>query len=181
MNFSDSISATQPDAQWPPLDKRLLGAAAAKLVAASIGDSAIVMSRSPAHKHFSLADIEWMILPPVLTGQFYVAEMAHEETGFHVPIALATFAFVSEDVDHRLQSDLSRAPRLRPDEWQSGEIGWIIDLAGDPRGISAALEWLKAGPFKARSAKLILRDGAGARVETLAGLMVASTPGEVAR
>ena len=89
-----------------------------------------------------------MILPPVLSGQFYVAELANKETGFHAPIAVATWAFVSEEIDKRLQSDPAPRIRLRPEEWRSGDIGWIVDLAGDPRGIQGALEWLKAGPFK---------------------------------
>jgi hemolysin-activating ACP:hemolysin acyltransferase len=150
----------------PPVQ---LGAAAAKLVAASIGDIAVVFSRSPAHKHFSLADIEWIILPAVLNNQFYVAQLANKETGFHAPIAVATWAFVSEEVDRRLQSNLSRGVRLRPDEWKSGDIGWIVDLVGDPRGIAGAIEWLKAGPFKEMAAKLVVDGGAvGApHVETL--------------
>ncbi len=40
-----------------------LGAAASKLVAASIGDIAMVLSRSLAHRHFLTAYIEWMVLP----------------------------------------------------------------------------------------------------------------------
>ncbi|WP_158816036.1 toxin-activating lysine-acyltransferase [Methylocapsa sp. S129] len=55
------------------LDPALVGAAASKLFAASIGDIVVVLSRSPAHKHYSLAHIEWMALPPVAAGQFYVA------------------------------------------------------------------------------------------------------------
>ena len=46
----------------------------AKLVSASIGDIAVVFSRSPAHKHQAFADLEWMILPAVLSGQVYIAE-----------------------------------------------------------------------------------------------------------
>jgi len=147
-----------------------LGAAASKLVAASIGDIAVVLSRSPAHKYFSLADIEWMILPAVLSGQFYVAELANNETGFRAPIAVATWAFVSEEVDRRLENDLSRGVRLRPDEWKSGDVGWIVDLTGDPRGIAGVANWLKAGPFKDRAAKVIVTNDDGQRrVEKLTG------------
>jgi cytolysin-activating lysine-acyltransferase len=150
------------------LDKSHVGAAASKLFAASIGDIVVVLSRSPAHKHYSLADIEWIVSPAVATGQFYVAEMAHEERGFRTPIAVATWAFVSEEVDRRLQSDLSYRIRLRPDEWRSGEIAWIVDLVGAPIGMRQTLLWLKAGPFKERTVKLVVSDATGpVRVETL--------------
>ena len=84
------------------LDPAQVGAALSKLVAASIGDMIVVLSRSPAHKHYSLADIEWMVLPPVFTGQFYLVEAAHKERGFRAPIAAVTWAFVSEEIDRRL-------------------------------------------------------------------------------
>ena len=163
---------TDQNADAPPvLSPQLMGAAASKLVAASIGDIAMVFSRSPAHKHYSLADIEWMILPAVFSAQFYVAEIAHTENGLHAPIAVATWAFVSEEVDRRIRETPGQRIRLRPDQWKCGDIAWIVDLAGNPRGIAKAVEWLRAGPFKERDAWLALPDGrGGARVETIACL-----------
>jgi len=70
------------------LDPADLGNAASKLFAASIGDMVMVLSRSPAHKHYSLADIEWMVLPPAAAGQFYVVEVMDKKSGFRAPIAL---------------------------------------------------------------------------------------------
>jgi hemolysin-activating ACP:hemolysin acyltransferase len=157
------------------LDKAHLGAAASRLVAASVGEIVTVFCRSPAHRHYSLADIEWMVLPAVAAGQFYVVEAAHREQGFRAPIAVATWAFVSEEVDRRLRGDLSRPIRLRPDEWKSGEIGWIVDLVGAPTGMRQALTWLREGPFKERKAKLVAGAGTGtgrARVETLDSLAI---------
>ena len=137
-------------------------------VSASIGGIALVYSRSPVQKHYALADIDWLILPPVLNGQFHVVEAENDLTGLREPIAAATWAFVSPEVDARLSADFSHRIRLRPDEWKCGEIGWIVEWAGDPRGVSAALGWLKAGPFKGRNAKIVLRDlGGQARIATL--------------
>lgn len=143
------------------LTPAMLGAAASKLVAASVGDIAVVFSRSPAHKHYTLADIEWMILPAVAHGQVYVAEAMNKASGFRAPIAVVTWALVSEEVDRRLSADLSHRIRLRPDEWKGGDIAWIVDIAGMPAGTRHALQWLKVGPFKDRDVKLVVRDGAG--------------------
>jgi hemolysin-activating ACP:hemolysin acyltransferase len=151
-----------------PVDKRGLAAAASALVSASIGESAVVYSRTPALKHNSLTDIEWLILPAVLAGQFYVVEAANGQGGLRAPIAAATWAFVSPEVDAKLSSDLARRIRLHRDGWKCGEIGWIVDCTGAPRAVSAAIAWLKAGPFKDRNAKIVVRDHAGqARVATL--------------
>jgi hemolysin-activating ACP:hemolysin acyltransferase len=149
--ISDALKALEP-AQ--------VGAVFSKLFAASIGDIVIALSRSSAHKHHSLADIEWMVMPPVVAGQFYVAEAMNKERGFRVPIAVVTWAFVSDDVDQLLEKQSGSMRRLRPDQWNCGGIGWLIDAAGDAEGVKAALQWLAAGPFKARSLKMTVR-GAG--------------------
>ena len=57
-----------------PEQARLAVGAMSKLVSASVGDVVVVMSRAPSHEHYSLADIEWMVLPPVLADQFYVGD-----------------------------------------------------------------------------------------------------------
>jgi hemolysin-activating ACP:hemolysin acyltransferase len=143
------------------------------LFAASLGEIVMLFSRAPAHKHYSLADIEWMVLPEVTAGQFYVVEAAHKEHGFRAPVAVVTWALVSEETDQRLSEQGGVGPiRLRPDEWKSGEIGWLVDAVGAAAGVKAAFEWLKAGPFKERAIKAIIRGSNGAtRVETLDQLM----------
>jgi len=154
------------------LDPAQLGAAQSKVIAASIGDMAVVLSRSPVHKHYSLADIEWMVLPAVFAGQFYTVETAHRERGFRVPIAIVTWAFVSDEIDVRLREGAKQRVRLRPDEWKSGDIGWLIEAAGDSKGLDAALQWLQAGPFKERTLNLITRDAQGTpTVSTLESLI----------
>lgn len=158
------------------LNKSQIGAAASKLFAAGIGDMAVLLSRSHAHKHYSLADIEWMVMPPLMTGQLYIVEAADQERGFRAPIAAVTWAFVPEDTDARLRQSVGRRIRLRPDEWKSGEIGWLIDALGNGKGMDAALQWLKAGPFKEKPLNLMARDKQGAlTVSTLDAVMADRT------
>ena len=154
------------------LDPAQVGAAFSRLFAASIGDLVVVLPRSSAHKHYSLADIEWMVVPPVSAGQFYVVEAMDKQQGYRASVAAVTWAFVSEEVDHTLQQQVGQSRRLRPDQWNNGPIGWLIDAAGDVVGVRTALEWLAADPFKDRPLKMILRglDG-GVQVTTLGVLM----------
>jgi hemolysin-activating ACP:hemolysin acyltransferase len=154
------------------LDKTHLNAAASKLFAASIGDMVVVFSRSPAHKHYSLADIEWMVMPPVIAGQFYIVEAMDKEHGFRAPVAAVTWAFVTEEVDQLLQRQAVPLRRMRPDQWNCGAIGWLIDAAGEVEGLRNALQWLATGPFRERPLKMAVRgEGAGTTVTTLEALL----------
>lgn len=174
---------TGGDANLQELGKRFLGsleathlnAAASKLFAASVGEAVMLLSRSSTHKHYSLADIEWMVLPAIMSNQFYVVEVVHKERGFRVPAAFLSWAFVSDEVDQRLSGQGSgpRA-RLRPDEWKSGEIPWLIDAVGSAEGVSAGLRWLSETPFKDRRIKLITNGGSEApKVQALDEIIAA--------
>lgn len=158
------------------LDKTHVGAAASKLFAASIGDMVVVLSRSPAHKHYSLADIEWMVMPPVFAGQFYIVEATHKEHGFRSPVAAVTWALVSEELNLLLQERAGPLRRLRPDQWKCGATGWLIDAAGDVEGVRTALQRLAAGPFKEWPLKMTVRGAGGATtVTTLEALLAERT------
>ncbi len=160
----DAVSASAPpgqDAETGNLSKEQIAATVSKLIAAAIGEAVIVLSRAPTHKHFALADIEWMVLPPVLSGQAFIAEVTNKDNGTRVPVALITWARVSAEVDRKLTEGIGRPMRLRPDEWTSGDIVWIIDAIGDPRVVTGSLGGLLQGPLKERDAKLVMRDQGG--------------------
>ena len=154
-------AAVQDDGAGPneltPEQARMAVGAMSKLVSASVGDLVVVMSRSPAHKHYSLADIEWMVLPPVLANQFHVADAAHKETGARAPVAAITWARVSQEVDRKLTAHTgTQLPRLRPDEWTSGAIIWIIDMVGDPQGLSVAIKQLQETVWQGEEVKVVV-------------------------
>ena len=100
-------------------------------------------------------------MPPLLTNQFTLAEARSKETGLTAPIGIALWARVSKEVDERLSTDLSQPIRLRPDEWNSGDILWLIDAVGPAKIVQALLQRLKSEDFKGQSFKLRARDEAG--------------------
>ena len=142
--------------QLPVLDKRHVGAAMSKLISASIGDICVVMSKAPAYKFHTLADIEWLVLPAVLAGQFYIASFASEERGHQAPGGVVTWAKVSADVDQRLSNEGSSKRRLKPEEWTSGEHTWLIDVIGPPAVIDHALRQLASSDLGRNPIKLAL-------------------------
>jgi hemolysin-activating ACP:hemolysin acyltransferase len=158
MTGANSVAAEPSVGNLAEFSPQQVGAAVSKLISATVGDIAVVFSRSVAHKHYTFADIEWMILPAVVTGQVYVAEVQHKEIGARVPVAVVLWASVSAETDARLAAIAGQKLRLRPDEWQSGEITWIIDIAGDPQAAAGALRQLAATAFKDKPVKLIIAD-----------------------
>ena len=140
---------------------RRRAAAGAKLVSAAFGEITTLLMRAPGYKHYTLSDLEWLVLPPLLANQFTLAEARSKETGLSAPVGVALWARVSPETDARLSSALDAPIRLRPDEWQGGDILWLIDAVGPPKIVQALLQRLRTQDFKGRGFKLRARDENG--------------------
>jgi cytolysin-activating lysine-acyltransferase len=127
------------------------------MMMAAYGEIVSVLSRSPQHRDRSLADLEWLAAPAVMTGQFSLAEAQMKGRGLIAPIGLAMWAHVSADVDRRLTENIANAVRLKPEEWKSGDILWLVDAVGDGRVIEAMLKRLVATEWKGREARMRAR------------------------
>jgi hemolysin-activating ACP:hemolysin acyltransferase len=133
----------------------------------ALGQIVAVLMRSPQHKHYSLADLEWLVLPAVLSGQYRIAQA--QQAAAVAPIAVIIWASVSAEVDQRL-SDLSAPARLRPDEWRSGNIPWLMELVCDTRVQQALLKELGETTFKGKGVKMRVRGADGkVQIGTLKG------------
>jgi cytolysin-activating lysine-acyltransferase len=124
----------------------------------TLGQIVTILMRSPQHRERPLADLEWLVLPAVLSGQYRVAQA--QQSGIAVPVGVALWASVSTAVDQRL-SDLSAPWRLQPDEWRSGEIPWLVELVADTPTQQALLNHLGETVFKGRGIKMRVRDAEG--------------------
>ena len=111
-----------------------------------------VLMRSPHYKHYTLADLEWLVVPPLLAGQCAVMEATIN--GRQVPVAVALWASVSQEVDKRLSENLTAPVKLRPEEWQSGDVLWLIDAVGDVKAIPLLMKQVQETAFKGREAKV---------------------------
>ena len=133
----------------------------AKMMAASFGEIVTVLMRSASYRHFSLADLEWLVVPPVITQQFVLAEARRKEEDIPAPIAVALWARVSPEVDSKLSSIASGPLRLRPDEWRSGDIFWLIEAVGPRQVLDGLMENLHRKMLKGRPLKVrgIDKDG----------------------
>ena len=104
---------------------------------ASLGEAVMLLSRDPKWRHASLADLEWLLLPAISANQFMtlrgkVKDKDGKETGLTIPVGLALWAKVSEEVDAKLkaQKDAGAPFRLAPQDWKSGDIAWLMLSVG---------------------------------------------------
>ncbi len=125
-----------------------------KLATANFGGAISLLMRSPAHRHYTLADLEWCLLPALGLNQFIVAE-AKLPNGQAVPVALVLWARVSAEVDARLSAAPRYPIRLHPGEWQSGDVIWIIDAAGNLKAVQNIISELAKNAFGGKQLKML--------------------------
>jgi len=132
------------------------GQAASTRLLFRLGEIMSVLMRAPQYRAAPLGEIQALVLPPLTSGQYLVAEARSKTRGFISPVAVALWAKVSKEVDKRLSESLDKPIKLAPDEWKSGDIAWLIVLAGNPQAIAPVLKkfqetTLKGQPLKMRS------------------------------
>lgn len=155
-------TAPAPQAgQTAPAGQRARHPMESKMVVASFGEIVSILMRSDSYRHFSLSDLEWLVIPPVLTQQFSLAEVRKGEGGMTVPVGVALWASVSPEVDQKLSANMRGPLRLRPDEWKSGEILWLIDAIGPAQIVQQLMANLHKTVFKGRPLKVRAIDEEG--------------------
>jgi cytolysin-activating lysine-acyltransferase len=136
-------------------------AAVAKQVSSSFADIVTLLMRSETERNRTLADLEWMVVPAMQTGQFAVAEAQSQETGVVAPLGVVLWAMVSTEVDKRLIAEAGQPMKLEPGEWRSGDIPWIVAAFGDNKVVGQLFEQLSKNVFTKQPAKLRARDKDG--------------------
>jgi cytolysin-activating lysine-acyltransferase len=88
-------------------------------VEAVFGQVVWLMMNTPQFRHVFVADLEWMVLPPILLNQYRLFRADNRTVGF------AAWAYLSEAAEARLQQ---ANPRLAPVDWKGGDRLWLIDV-----------------------------------------------------
>lgn len=96
-----------------------------------------LMTRSPRHRSFNVADIERVILPPMLQDQaIFLADEGHRIMAYG-SIALLT--------DEAAQGYIDGTRKLQPGDWSEGDQIWLIDAIapfGHARQLTTAIRSL---------------------------------------
>ena len=151
-----------PPAAMPEKPAARPGDARQDRYAQTFANIVAVLMRDPNFRNLRLADLEWLVLPPVMAGQFKLGHAAApQEQGILVPMAVAVWARVSAVVDKGLSENLDKHVHLRPDQWASGDILWLMAVAGDPRAVPPFLKQLAETEFKDKEVKWRSREADG--------------------
>lgn len=121
----------------------------------AIGHAVWLMSRSPLHKHLMITDIEWLVTPPIMLGQFHLWERAGNPYGF------ASWAFLGDEAEERIVTNGIR--RLMPTDWKSGDQLWLIDFICPFGGQEALIEELKTRVLSNQRFKMLQAAPGGRR------------------
>lgn len=131
---------------------------APKTVAQMLGEIVWLLTQSPVHKQMFIGDLEWFCMPAVLLEQYRVFY------GPNAPAAVALWARVADETDARLREG---GGKLRPDEWNSGENAWLIELVTPFGGVEEILNDLAVTVFGGQSFKYHTLDASGQRTVTV--------------
>lgn len=120
-----------------------------------------IFMRDPNYRALPVGDLEWLALPPLMAGQFRLGQThlgggkpAQEDAGMLLPVAVALWARVSDQIDATLSTTLDKQVRLKPDQWASGQNLWLMAVAGDPRALPTFLKQLRTTEFKGQTVKI---------------------------
>ncbi|EZP82423.1 ACP:hemolysin acyltransferase (hemolysin-activating protein) [Novosphingobium resinovorum] len=104
----------------------------------SFGKVAMAMMMLPRYRNQTLADLQHLLLEPLMRDRVAIAYPGGEKAGALADMAgLAIWASVSEEVDTKIRDQVQAGTfpiRLKAEDWNSGHINWLLDvIAADQR------------------------------------------------
>lgn len=122
------------DGDGPEVDPEIMKkiATVRAQVRENFGKIAMSMMALPRYRHQSIADLQHLVLEPLIRDRIAIAYPSDAE---RTPISdisgLAIWASVSEEVDKKIREQIKAGSfpvRLKTEEWTSGEINWLLDV-----------------------------------------------------
>ena len=143
---ADPVTATdETDTKVPPQFAKQIEALRAS-VRENFGKAAMAMMMLPRYRNQAIGDLQHLVLEPLMRDRLAMAyprpaegeddAMPREMIGF------AIWANVSEEVDARITEQIKTGTfpvRLKPDEWTSGDIKWLLDVVAPTQEATASV------------------------------------------
>jgi len=133
-------------------------AGAGKKTSELLGEIVWLMSQSALHKHAFISDLEWLVMTPMLLQRF---RLFYDKDK---PVGVVFWATVSEEVEQRLAAGISR---MRPQDWQSGDRLWTVEVIAPFGGAEEMVKDLKAKVFAGKELKVLAVGANGSEVRVV--------------
>lgn len=123
-------------------------ASLAPTVSHLLGEMTWLLTQSPLHRALAIGDLEWLVMPALLTEQFYVFRDGDR------PVGLALWAKTDAAGERKLAGGLvDPANRLTLEEWSTGNRVWLVDLIApfadeNNRHVEVMMADLISGPLR---------------------------------
>ena len=159
--------ALRPGAESGPTTAKRPRDARQARVAQAFAQVVAVLMRDPNFRNLKIGDLEWLVLPPIMAGQFRLGHAAKpgddntRQAGVRIPVAVALWARVSAQIDKAFSEELDKPMQLRPNQWASGDQVWIMATAGDRRAVPHFMKELAQTVFKGQQVKMRMRGADG--------------------
>lgn len=113
----------------------------------NFGKAAMSMMMLPRYRSQTIGDLQHLVLEPLLRDRLAMAYPAKKDkiSETDLPpdmLGFAIWASVSEQVDERIREQIKSGVfpiRLKPDDWQSGEINWLLDVVAPSAKATASV------------------------------------------
>ncbi len=129
-------TAPEDKASIPPEILEKIGTLRAQ-VRESFGKVVMALMGLPRYRHQTLGDLQHLVLEPLIRDRIAIAYPAGAERSPLLDISgFAIWASVSEEVDARIREQIKAGVfpiRLKPEDWTSGEINWLLDVIAPDR------------------------------------------------
>lgn len=140
----EAASQTSPE-KAPEIDPEMQAKIAAlrAQVRESFGKVVMAMMALPRYRYQTLYDLQHLVLDPLIRDRIAIAYPAGKDRGQLTDISgLAIWASVSEEVDTAIRAQIKAGVwpvRLKPDDWTSGEIHWLLDVIAPSQKTTASV------------------------------------------
>lgn len=110
----DAAAHSAPVSALPP---------GAPTVSHLLGEMTWLLSQSPIHGALAIRDLEWLVMPALLTEQFYLFRQGEQ------PVGLALWADTDAEGEGKLERGMIEPEnRLTLEQWRGGGRLWLVDL-----------------------------------------------------
>jgi hemolysin-activating ACP:hemolysin acyltransferase len=102
----------------------------------------LAMMTTPRYRHMAIADLEWLVLEPLLRDRIAIAHSRKEADDQSGIVGFAIWAKVSDEVSGKIEEQAKAGTfpvRLRGGEWASGETIWLLDVVAANRQLATAV------------------------------------------